>query len=181
MTVAESFVLQFLIWILGVHVVAACWVWVWSQSVETPHSLMEVRSGWFVSWLCFHTRQPWIFTACLSGDNNDGLRPSSCQMSVLWGFACLTRVTLIFDSSVASLLPSGHLLHAEDHMPFATAQREKPPQRRGCIQNPGLKSPFQWQTLVTSYFYMCGDVQRTVAAQYNEEKALTCASKLLIC
>lgn len=101
---AESFSLQFAIWILVVHVVAACWVWVWSQSIETPHSLMEVCSGWFVLQLCFHTRQPWIFTACLSGDNNDCLRPSSCQMSVLWGFACLTRVTLIFDSSVASLL-----------------------------------------------------------------------------
>lgn len=76
---------------------------------------------------------------------------------------------------------SGHLLHAEDHMPFATAQREKPPKPKGCIQNPEPKSPFQWQTLVTSDFYMCGDVQRTVASQYNEEKALTCASKPLIC
>lgn len=96
------FVIQYWIWIHWVHI--DCCVWVWSQSIETPHSLMKVSSGWFVLWLCFHRHQPWIFTACLSGDNNDCLRPSSCQMSVLWGFACLTHVTLIFDSSVASLL-----------------------------------------------------------------------------
>lgn len=76
---------------------------------------------------------------------------------------------------------AGHLLHAEDHMPFATAQREKPPKPKGCIQNPELQSPLQWQTLVTSYFYMCGDERRTVASQYNEKNSLTCACGLLIC
>lgn len=81
-------------------IITADSVQVWSQSNEAPQSLMKVCSGRFV--LC-RWHQPWIFTACLSGDNNDCLRPSSCQMSVPWDFACLTHVTLIFGSSVASL------------------------------------------------------------------------------
>lgn len=66
-------------------------------------------------------------------------------------------------------------------MPFATAQREKPPKPKGCIQNPELKSPLHWQTLVTSYFYISGDVQRRVASWNNEENALTFGSELFIC
>lgn len=81
-------------------IITADSVQVWFQSNKAPQPLMKVCSGRFV--LC-RWHQPWIFTACLSGDNNDCLRPSSCQMSVPWDFACLTHVTLIFGSSVASL------------------------------------------------------------------------------
>lgn len=36
-------------------------------------------------------------------------------MSVLWGFACLTHVTLIVDSSVASLLRGASAAHRGPH------------------------------------------------------------------
>lgn len=86
-------------------------------------ALIKVPSGRFV---LSHRCWPWIFTACLTGDNNDCLRPSSCQTSVLRDFACLTQVTLIFGSSVASLRQGICCTHG-DHMAFAAAHEQNFP------------------------------------------------------
>lgn len=93
-------------------------------------SFVKIPSGRLV---LFHQCWPWIFTACLSGDNNDCLRPSSCQTSVLRDFACLTQVMLIFGSSVASLRQGICCTH-DHHMPFAAARN----QREGCTQSQTL-------------------------------------------
>lgn len=74
------------------------------QCIQTTQSVINSVQADLHYDFCCPRHQFWIFTAFLSGDNNDCLRPSSCQMSVLWCFACLTHVTLIFDSSVASRL-----------------------------------------------------------------------------
>lgn len=109
-----------------------CAGWIWRSSFQKLSlrfglsrmmhlkALIKVPSGWFV---LSHRCWPWIFTACLSGDNNDCLRPSSCQTSVLRDFACLTQVTLILGSSVASLRQGICCTHG-DHMAFAAAHEQ---------------------------------------------------------
>lgn len=98
------------------------------------NAFIKVPSGQFV---LSHRCWPWIFTACLSGDNNDCLRPSSCQTSVLRDFACLTQVTLIFGSSVASLRQGICCTHG-DHMAFAAARKHNLPQAKRCTRSPTL-------------------------------------------
>lgn len=87
-----------------------------SEKYTTAHlvpCIVTMSSTTICSDICWCLKEArcWIFITGLSRGNNDCLCPSSCQMSALWGFACLTHVTLIFKSSVTS--PPGHLFRRE--------------------------------------------------------------------